>query len=64
MFTITVQFLSKNSVLVVHPFLDVVVADLFDDLPSDLLVVDLCFGRDFSENHAHVVLHTGLTGHF
>jgi hypothetical protein len=64
MFTITVQFLSKYSLLVVHAFFDVVVTDLFDDLSGYLLVVDLGFGRDFSENHAHVVLYTALTSHF
>lgn len=53
----------NSAILVVHSLLDVIVTDFLDSLSHELLIVDLGFAGDFSENHAHVVFDAGFTGH-
>jgi len=47
--------------LVVASFVSMVVADLLESVADNLLVVYGCLGGDFTENHDHIGLGTGLT---
>lgn len=49
--------------LIVHTFFDIVIANCFNCLSYYLLIGDLCFSVDFSEDHAHVVFDTSFASY-
>ena len=50
--------------LVIETLLGIVISNLLDSIADDFLVVEVCFCRDFSENHYHSGLGGSFTGYF
>lgn len=58
------QEVEEGKVLVVQSLGDIIIPDILDAVPDNLLVVNLGTGGDFSEDHDHIILAAGFTGHF